>query len=189
MAMLMMMPDDIANLIYKQVFNGCVKEIKRGATYRKYGFKYELTKDAEAVIDNTEIMSILNTIINYLNENVIQKDTTITDFNDDDEEYEVCFRHYLLTDEPKSIPMNILVKTYHRRYESLNADYKNEINNKVLEKIFNGKIPTAIWNWETQDYELEGDMISNINKMIRRSNYKHPAIDDVIKPYGYDDAE
>jgi homoserine trans-succinylase len=27
MAMLMMLPDDVSNLIYKQVFNGCVKEI------------------------------------------------------------------------------------------------------------------------------------------------------------------
>ena len=166
MTMLAMMPDDIAILIYKQVFNDSLTIINKPKSQRVYGFSYNKISNSPCRFDNE-----IDKIIDYLNDNVIQNQRIIYDEN---AWIEQMYMDYYIDNNGEKIVIS--EDEYDEDYDKYYKYVKditnhNEISKKVIELIFNLKEDAHKYKWCDNDLEFR-IFISIINKKIVRSNLK-----------------
>lgn len=166
MTMLAMMPDDIAVLIYKEVFNDSLIRINKPKTQRDYGFSYQKVSNSPCRFDNE-----INKIVGYLNDNVIQNPRIIYDENGWVEQ--MYMDYYIANDgEHVVISEDEYDEDYDKYYKYVkNITNHNEISKKVIELIFNLKEDAHKYKWCDNALEF-GVFTAIINSRIVRSNLK-----------------
>lgn len=167
MTMLTMIPDDVALLIYKQIFNDSLLIINKPKSQRNYGFSYQKVSNNPCRFDNE-----IDEIIDYLNNNIIQNKR---DIYDESGWIDQTFMDYYIIDnddEKILISEDQYDEDYDKYYRYV-KDFtnNNEISKKVIEVIFNLKENAHKYNWCDNDLEFRM-FISIINKKIVRSNLK-----------------
>ena len=182
-----MMPDDVANLIYKEIYNDSLNLIKKKmTTQREYDFCYKKTDIdllTDAISHSKVLNAILKKIIDWLNENV-----RCLEYEDYQEEDDVAFgepfdiRDYRVTGKDKR---PVIIREDVKCYEDGKVFYTHlgekppvcEITYQVLELIFKDGVPFAEWHNECKINKgrlynlidlmiIDNDAVDNMRKML-----------------------
>ena len=164
MAMLAMMPDDIAVMIYKEVFRSSLNIINKPKTQREYGFAYQRMGEPPVGYD-----LFIEVIIKYLNEYVIQEPSI---FYDEDGDEIICMEYYVIGNDGEKILISRDqydedYDLYYRYVKDSLRSHK-EISKEVV-KLALRLSPANAAKLDTEDYTQFMDII---NTGLARNNLR-----------------
>lgn len=162
MTMIAMMPDDVAILIYKQVFQNTLDAIAMPKTQRMYGFTYHAKNVDE---DDEHIMQI----VDYLNNNVV-KEYRLALFEDGCTENEYMDYYIIDANGDRIIISEDIYDDdcdNYYTYARCPDDYR-EISRKVLELALNTK------NFDFYFIQYINARITRTNLNLRQESFIIP---------------
>ena len=160
-----MMPDDIAVLIYKEVFRSSLNLISKPKTLREYGFVYQRMYEPTGGYD-----IYIDPIINYLNENVIQEQRIV--YEDDGYVDMICMDYYVIGKDGKKVVISEdqYDEDYDKyyRYVDDSLSQHDEISKEVV-KLALRLTPENAAKLDNEDYTQFMDII---NDCVARNNLR-----------------
>ena len=160
-----MMPDDIAVLIYKEVFRSSLNLINKPKTLREYGFLYQRMDEPPVGYD-----IYIDPIINYLNENVIQEQRTV--YDDDNFVDMICMDYYVIGKDGKKVVISEdqYDEDYDKyyRYVKGSLSHHKEISKEFV-KLDLRLSPQSADKLDNEDYT---QFMNIINDCLARNNLR-----------------
>ena len=154
-----MMPDDIAVLIYKEVFRSSLNLINKPKTLREYGFVYQ-----RRLITTPSVWDYyIDKVINYLNENVIQEQRVV--YEDDGFVNEIWMDYYLIGKNGEKIVIS--EDQYDEDYDKY---YKYMKNSLIFHDELTSDIIMLALNLNPEDGVIDLCLKFHIKAKIGRSN-------------------
>jgi hypothetical protein len=171
MAMLAMMPDDIAVMIYKEVFRSSLSLINKPKTQREYGFSYKRRTHHPSKPTSPWNYHI-DKVIEYLNENVIQEPTILYDEDGDEV---ICMDYYVISKDGEKIVISQdqYDEDYDEYYKYVKGCSAMKNSKEIIghNEISSDVIILAL-NLNPEDGAVDYWLVSHINQKIGRSNLR-----------------